>query len=490
MSPRADGARACGSPPALLVRFALKNPRLRAITRTEMDLGLYIAASGMVAEQTRQAQLSNDLANASTPGYKADESPQHSFGELLLSNTATGQPIGSMNTGVQLGETFTDVAPAGMLQTGQPLDFGIAGVGFFAVRTPQGVRYTRDGQFSTSASGQLVDGAGNTVLSQSGAPLRVGREGTVPPGALGVFNVPGAVKQGENLYTGTPAGRAPGDGALRGARGIRRQRRPHDGRDDRLAAHLPVRPAGHPGDRPNPPGRLHPGRLPQRVSLDPNQRGTTMLEGLYAAASGMEAQQQQLDSIGNNLANLSTTGYKAQRTGFRDLLYNQVDLAGTTTSLGAGAAAQSAGADHSQGTLQSTGNPLDLAIEGPGFFTVKRSNGTVALTRDGAFEVNARGQLTTAEGDRLDPPLTLPKGTSPSEVAVGPDGTVRVGTRTVGKLALVTVTAPDRLLADGSSLFSVDRPPPAPPGQWPAPRSTRARSRAPTSTSPPRWCRW
>jgi flagellar basal-body rod protein FlgF len=175
-----------------------------------MDLGLYIAASGMVAEQTREAQLSNDLANASTPGYKAEQSPQHSFGELLLSNTATGQTIGSMNTGVQLGKTFTDMTPAGMQQTGQPLDFGIAGMGFFAVRTPQGVRYTRDGQFSTSASGQLVDGAGNTVLSQSGAPIRVDAEGTVPPGSLGVFNVPGAVKQGENLYTGTPSGHAEG----------------------------------------------------------------------------------------------------------------------------------------------------------------------------------------------------------------------------------------------------------------------------------------
>ncbi len=79
-----------------------------------MDLGLYIAASGMVAEQTRQAQLSNDLANASTPGYKAEQSPQHSFGELLLSNTSTGQTVGSMNTGVQLGKSVIDLAPAGM----------------------------------------------------------------------------------------------------------------------------------------------------------------------------------------------------------------------------------------------------------------------------------------------------------------------------------------------------------------------------------------
>ncbi len=175
-----------------------------------MDLGLYIAASGMVAEQTRQSQLSNDLANASTPGYKPEESPQHSFGELLLSNTATGQRIGSMNTGVQLGKSFVDMTPAGMQTTGQPLDFGILGTGFFAVRTPQGVRYTRDGQFSTSVAGELVDSAGDTVLNQGGAPIKVGADGTVPADSLGVFNVPGAVKQGENLYTGTPSGHAEG----------------------------------------------------------------------------------------------------------------------------------------------------------------------------------------------------------------------------------------------------------------------------------------
>ncbi|HWX44134.1 MAG TPA: flagellar hook-basal body protein [Solirubrobacteraceae bacterium] len=179
-----------------------------------------------------------------------------------------------------------------------------------------------------------------------------------------------------------------------------------------------------------------------------------MLEGMYAAASGMAAQQQQLDSIGNDLANLSTTGYKAQRTGFRDLLYNQVNIAGTATTTGAGAAAETVGRDQSQGTVRSTGNPLDLAIEGPGFFTVKRSNGETALTRDGAFQVDAQGRLTTAEGDLLDPPVTLPPGTSPGEVAIGPDGTVRAGTRTIGKIALVTVASPDRLLADGGNLFT------------------------------------
>jgi len=176
-----------------------------------MDLGLFIAASGMVAEQTRQDQLSNDLANASTPGYKPDATPQRSFGEMLLRNSTNGQAIGTMSTGVALGKTYTDMAPAGMQSTNEPLDFGIVGAGFFAVQTPQGTRYTRDGQFTTSAQGQLVTAAGQNVLSQSGAPIKVEADGTVPASALGVFNVPGAVKQGENLFAGNATtGAAPG----------------------------------------------------------------------------------------------------------------------------------------------------------------------------------------------------------------------------------------------------------------------------------------
>lgn len=179
-----------------------------------------------------------------------------------------------------------------------------------------------------------------------------------------------------------------------------------------------------------------------------------MLDGMYAAAAGMEAQQQQLASVGSDLANLSTTGYKAQRVGFRDLLYNQTDIAGTVTSVGSGAAAQTIGRNQSQGALQSTGNPLDLAIEGPGYFSVRRPDGTLALTRDGALQVDAQGRLTTAEGNLLDPPLTLPPGTAPGDVAVGPDGTVRVGTKVVGRIALVNVPAPDGLLAAGGNLLT------------------------------------
>ena len=213
-----------------------------------------------------------------------------------------------------------------------------------------------------------------------------------------------------------------------------------------------------------------------------------MLEGLYAAASGMEAQQQQLDSIGNDLANASTTGYKAERVGFRELLVDQVDIAGTVTTHGAGAAARAIGRDQAQGSIQSTGNPLDLAIEGPGYFTVKRADGTVALTRDGSFQVNAGGQLTTAEGNMLDPPITLPKGSSPAEVAISPDGTVSVGTKRSARSRSSPSPRPTTCSPPGATCFtstaSSGTPRPTPP-----PPSSRGRWRAQTWTSATTWCR-
>ena len=175
-----------------------------------MDTGLYIAASGMLAQQVREDQLANDLSNASTPGYKSDSSVQSDFGSMLLANTSTGQPIGTLNTGIQLGAPVTNLTPGTLHSTNQPLDFGIAGQGFFAVRTPQGLRYTRDGQFQENAQGQLVDGQGNQVLSQNGATITVSAQGTVPGSSLGVFNVTGVAKQGDNYFTGAAGGKATG----------------------------------------------------------------------------------------------------------------------------------------------------------------------------------------------------------------------------------------------------------------------------------------
>jgi flagellar basal-body rod protein FlgF len=185
-----------------------------------MDLGLEIAASGMVAQQVRQDQLANNLANASTPGYKPDATPQQSFGTVLMANTEGAPAVGSVDQGVALGKAFTNMTPGPMQETGEPLDFAISGGGFFAVQTAQGVRYTRDGQFTSSAAGVLTDSNGNPVLDQGGAQIKVSAAGTVPASAVGVFEVPGAVKQGENLYTGTASGKPSGtvrQGALEGS---------------------------------------------------------------------------------------------------------------------------------------------------------------------------------------------------------------------------------------------------------------------------------
>jgi flagellar basal-body rod protein FlgG len=185
-----------------------------------MERGLYIAASGMVAEQMRQDQIANDLANASTPGYKADRVVQRSFADLLLSNSADGQAIGGLTMGTGIDRMVTDVAPQPLRDTGEPLDFGIVGNGFFAVQTAQGVRYTRNGQFTASAQGTLVDQLGEEVLDGNGQPVKLAADGTADPKGIGVFALTSPVKQGDNLFTGTAAGAATGTvrgGALEGS---------------------------------------------------------------------------------------------------------------------------------------------------------------------------------------------------------------------------------------------------------------------------------
>jgi flagellar basal-body rod protein FlgG len=179
-----------------------------------------------------------------------------------------------------------------------------------------------------------------------------------------------------------------------------------------------------------------------------------MIEGLYSAAAGMSAQQEQLNAISNDLANLSTSGYKGERVAFSDLLYNPVNLAGTQTTDGAGARAKVIGRSEAQGTLQETGDPLDLAIEGPGYFQLRRANGQIALTRNGSFGVDASGAIVNAEGNRLSPSIKLPKGVSASNLSIAPDGTVFDGAKKLGQIKLVTVTSPEHLLADGGSEFT------------------------------------
>lgn len=171
---------------------------------------------------------------------------------------------------------------------------------------------------------------------------------------------------------------------------------------------------------------------------------------LTTAAAGMEAQQAWMNALSNDIANVSTTGYKSLRVGFRDLLYQSPGRGGGEgTITGSGAAAEVFGQNFEQGALESTGRPLDVALTTPGFIQVSAPNGGVALTRDGNLQIGPDGQLRTATGQALQPPVRIPKGVDPSEVQIGADGTVSVGRRKLGQIPLVEVTNPSGLQPDG-----------------------------------------
>jgi flagellar basal-body rod protein FlgG len=179
-----------------------------------------------------------------------------------------------------------------------------------------------------------------------------------------------------------------------------------------------------------------------------------MLEGLYSAAAGMETAQTQLDTVSNNMANEDTPGYQAQELGFSDLLYNTDDDDPSTAIVGAGSTAQTIGYSQAQGALEQTGNPLDLGMSGDGYFEVRQADGTIGLTKNGTFQLNARGQITTDLGMELVPPITVPKGTQASQISVAANGAVSVNKQKIGQIQLVTVTAPDKLLPQGNSVYS------------------------------------
>ena len=142
-----------------------------------------------------------------------------------------------------------------------------------------------------------------------------------------------------------------------------------------------------------------------------------MIRALYTAASGMSAQQLNLDTIANNLANSSTTGFRQLRLQFQDMLYQNLVTPGaaqsqTTTAAGLqiGLGTRSAATEviMTQGELNQTSNPLDIAIEGSGFFQVQRPDGTIAFTRAGQFQLNNQGTIVDTEGDPLIPTITIP----------------------------------------------------------------------------------
>jgi flagellar basal-body rod protein FlgG len=192
-----------------------------------------------------------------------------------------------------------------------------------------------------------------------------------------------------------------------------------------------------------------------------------MIRALYTAASGMAAQELNLDNIANNLSNSSTVGFRSRRLQFEDLMYQNLIMPGAAATeqttlvsgLQVGLGTRSAASEVTQleGDFTQTGNPLDLTIQGQGFFQVLLPNGQTAYTRDGAFQTDANGNLVTQDGDPVQPAITIPSGAT--SITVGSDGTISVtlagqtASQTVGTLQLAMFNNPGGLNSTGSNLF-------------------------------------
>jgi len=192
-----------------------------------------------------------------------------------------------------------------------------------------------------------------------------------------------------------------------------------------------------------------------------------MMRSLYTAATGMVSQQLQIDTTSNNIANVNTIGYKKQRAEFADLFYQVAQYAGTSTSsttlsptgieVGLGARPTAVTKMFSQGNFKETGNNLDMAITGSGFFQIQLPDGTTGYTRNGAFKKDADGTLVTSDGHKLLPEITIPE--DATQISIGTDGTVSVlqGGQTelnqIGQIDIANFINPAGLHSLGDNLY-------------------------------------
>jgi len=192
-----------------------------------------------------------------------------------------------------------------------------------------------------------------------------------------------------------------------------------------------------------------------------------MIRALYSAASGMEAQQTNVDNIANNLANANTNGYKTRRAQFQDLLYQSMVQPGaasgaattvpTGLQLGLGTKPSSNEIIFTQGNFAATSNPLDVVIQGNGFFQILQGNGQLAYTRDGSFQLDKDGSLVTANGNLLQPQITIPP--TAQSITIAADGTVsytlsgQTAAQKAGQIQIAGFQNPAGLNSLGSNLY-------------------------------------
>jgi flagellar basal-body rod protein FlgG len=193
-----------------------------------------------------------------------------------------------------------------------------------------------------------------------------------------------------------------------------------------------------------------------------------MIRALYSAASGMRAQEMNVDNIANNLANANTAGYKVRRAQFQDLMYQSVVQPGaasgqqtvvpTGLQLGLGTRPTSNEIVFTQGAFSQTGNPLDLVIQGRGFFQIRQPSGELAYTRCGQFHVDKNGNIVNANGYALEPSITIPP--DAQQVTVAGDGTVsfnlpnQTAAQQAGQIQLANFQNPAGLNSTGAGLYT------------------------------------
>jgi flagellar basal-body rod protein FlgG len=191
-----------------------------------------------------------------------------------------------------------------------------------------------------------------------------------------------------------------------------------------------------------------------------------MIRALYTAASGMSAQQDNLDTVANNLANSATTGFRSRKMQFEDMIYQNLVMPGSASStsttaaglqIGLGTKSVSSEVIMTQGTFNQTGNTLDLAISGSGFFQVQLPNGTIGYTRDGNFTTNNSGVVTDANGDQLLPAITIPSNATSVTISnYGVVSAVLAGQTTssqLGTIQLATFPNPGGLNSLGGNIL-------------------------------------
>ena len=435
-----------------------------------MDHAIYTAMGAASQTLDQQAVTASNLANASTPGFRAQLN-------ALRAVPVSGWSLPT-RTLVAASTPGADMSQGAMDNTGRTLDVAMGQDGWLAVRTADGSEaYTRNGNMQISSTGILtvqgnpVMGDGGPIAVPQGAELTIAADGTITSRNAG--DAPNATVQIGRLKLV----KATGKEMQRGDDGMfRPNQQTQATRGAALAADATVQvmPGVLEGSNVKPVetmvdmianARRFEMQMKVITNVDENEQKANQL--LNMSKTGLDAQQTNMDVISNNLANVSTNGFKRSRAVFEDLMYQTLRQPGTQSSeqttlpsglqIGTGVRPVTTERLHTQGNLSQTSNSKDVAINGQGYFEVQLPDGTSAYTRDGSFQVDQNGQLVNNAGYPVQPGITIPA--NATSITISRDGVVSVTQQgqtnpaQVGQLTISTFINDAGLDSMGENLY-------------------------------------